>query len=63
MKAMQTIAGVLTILVTMPIWYYLLHFILVKIGAGDLQMFLFWVYAPVCLMVQCLWRVIERSKP
>jgi len=47
MKAAQVIAGLLVIFITMPIWFYLLHYILTTINASELAMFLFWVYVPI----------------
>lgn len=45
----------------LPIFLYLLHFLLVSVGAGDLQMFLFWVYVPFSLLVSFTLRVIEGN--
>ena len=44
--AMKLARAVITGLGTLPIWFYLLHWLLKANGAGDLQMFLFWVYIP-----------------
>lgn len=44
------IAGVATILVVMPIWYYLLYSVLVRVNASELMWFLYWVYVPVGLI-------------
>jgi hypothetical protein len=39
--------SVFRLLTTTPIWYFLLYKILVMVGATELMMFLFWVYAPL----------------
>lgn len=62
MKAMKTVGSLVAIFVYTPIWYYLLHWMLVKAGAGDLQMFLFWVYVPVGLFVSTLMKIVELNK-
>lgn len=48
---MTTVRNMLSWLVAMPIWYYLLYKILVAVNATDLMMFLFWVYMPVGFVV------------
>lgn len=50
MKALSIIFGLATIFICGPIWYYLLHFLLVKAGASELQMFLFWIYIPLTVL-------------
>lgn len=49
---MTLIFALTGVFVVAPIWYYLLHFLLVQAGASDLQMFLFWVYLPLGLLLQ-----------
>lgn len=43
--------AILRILVTQPIWYYLLYKILQAVEATDLMWFLFWVYLPVGIVL------------
>lgn len=47
----KVINGFVSMLITIPIWFYLLHSILVEINATDLQFFLFWVYVPFTMFV------------
>lgn len=56
---MKKAAGILAIFITMPIWFYLVHWLLKAAGAGELQMFLFWVYVPVSILVQLLIKIDE----
>lgn len=51
MKALSIIFGLAAIFICGPIWYYLLHFLLVRAGASELQMFLFWTYVPLALLM------------
>lgn len=59
---MKTIAGLLSIFVVMPIWYYLIYKILISVGATELMWFLYWVYLPVGIFVSILTKVVEDTK-
>lgn len=54
MKKGKIVGAILAVFVTLPIWFYLLHFMLKASGAGDLQWFLFWAYVPIGLFVAIL---------
>ena len=49
---MKKLAGIIAIFITMPIWYYLLYQILVRVQASELMFFLFWIYVPALLACQ-----------
>ena len=51
MKKLVIVKSLVALLITIPIWFYLLHSILVAINATDLQFFLFWVYVPFAMFV------------
>ena len=51
MKKLEAVKNLVAFLITIPIWFYLLHSILVAINATDLQFFLFWVYVPFATFV------------
>ena len=59
MKVIQTL---LATLVSLPIWYYLLYQILIRVDASELMMFLFWVYMPVTIFVGMLANLIGQKK-
>ena len=59
---MKAIAGFLTILISAPIWYYLLYQILLKVDASELMFFLFWIYVPVALFSNLVARIYGESK-
>jgi len=44
---MKAVALILSLLITMPIWYYLLYKILIAVNATDLMWFLYVAYIPV----------------
>jgi len=46
-------------LIVLPIWYYLLYQILIRVDATELMMFLFWVYVPLDFMVMVFGSVIK----
>lgn len=58
---MKTIATLLVFLISMPIWYYLLYQILVRVGASELMMFLFWAYVPVSVFTGVLVKLSEQE--
>jgi hypothetical protein len=47
---MKKVAGVISVLVVMPIWLYLVYRILDTIQAGELMWFLYWVYVPAAVL-------------
>jgi hypothetical protein len=61
-KAAKIITAIIGVFITMPIWFYLVHWLLVASGAGDLQMFLFWIYLPIALFTGVLSSVLNVVK-
>ncbi|MFA9204930.1 MAG: hypothetical protein ACEQSH_00580 [Bacteroidia bacterium] len=57
---MLTIIAGLISLISLPIWFYLLYWMLVHSGAGELQMFLFWVYVPLTFAAAGIGRVVAN---
>lgn len=57
---MKAIAGMLALLVTLPIWYYLLYQILVRVDASELMFFLYWVYLPVGIFISVAAKLAEK---
>ena len=53
--------GILAVLVMLPIWLYLMYWLLRANNAGDLQMFLYWVYVPLALFVGVAMRLMEKK--
>jgi hypothetical protein len=45
------LVAVMSLLLTLPIWFYLLYKILVAVNATDLMWFLYWVYVPFSLII------------
>ena len=54
MKALKIVAIILSICVTMPIYYYLMYKVLIAIGASELMMFLFWTYLPISIIISII---------
>jgi quinol-cytochrome oxidoreductase complex cytochrome b subunit len=61
MKSMKFITSVLTVCITIPIWFYLLYKILRAVEASDLMWFLFWVYVPFLILVLLLKSIMEGA--
>jgi hypothetical protein len=59
MKKAKTIGVLLSLFVTLPIWFYLLHSVLTYIGATDLEWFLYWVYVPVGILCTVIAKITE----
>lgn len=51
MKKLNFIVGLIALAICLPIWYYLLYQILVRVQATELMMFLFWIYVPTMALV------------
>lgn len=47
---LKVIRAVLVTFITTPIQFYLMYWLLKANNAGDLQMFLFWVYIPFMIV-------------
>lgn len=58
---MKAISSILGLFVVLPIWYYLLYQILVRVNASELMMFLFWVYLPVGIMAAVLSKLADAN--
>jgi len=61
MKLTKVINAVLTLLVAMPIWFYLLYKILQAVNASELMWFLFWIYVPANLIAGFIFKVSEEK--
>lgn len=61
MKAMSTIASLLTVVITLPIWFYLLYQVLVRVEASELMFFLFWIYLPSSVFCHVVFKLSERK--
>ena len=58
---MKIALALMTVFITIPIWFYLLYQILVRVQASELMFFLFWIYVPVMLFTQIISQVISRE--
>lgn len=58
---MKAIAVICSLLVSMPIWYFLLYTILDSIQADRLTWFLFWVYVPVSLLSNAIYQILSKK--
>lgn len=56
---MKILHALLVLCVTMPIWYYLVYQILVRVDASELMWFLFWVYVPAGLIAGVISKLTE----
>ena len=60
MSALSKIAGILTVFIQLPIWYYLLYKVLEASHATELTWFLFWIYIPLGLFIGIVTKMVQR---
>jgi hypothetical protein len=58
---MKAINAILVLLISAPIWYYLLYQILVRVNASELMFFLYWVYMPVAILASIIGKISESK--
>lgn len=61
-KGTQLFASLLALLVSFPIWFWLLYQVLVRVQASELMWFLFWVYVPVQMVAGLIVRLTADEK-
>lgn len=59
---MKMVVAVITTFIYLPIWYYLVYSILVRVDASELMWFLFWVYLPVGIFCAIMNKVLEDKE-
>ena len=55
------IAGLLSLFVVLPIWFYLMFSVLKMVGATDIMWLLYWVYVPVLSLSNVLIKLAARE--
>lgn len=58
---MKVIAGLISMFITLPIWYFLFYKILEAVNASELMWFLFWVYVPISVLVSIIAKISEDN--
>lgn len=62
MKIAGSVVGlILSLFISLPIWFYLLYNLLKLVGASQLMFFLFWVYVPVNILVLIIGEIIKHT--
>lgn len=62
MQVAKAIAGLIGLFITVPIWFYLLYQVLVRVQATELMFFLFWVYMPLTLLISIVTKLADAKK-
>jgi len=62
MNKAYAVAITIVLLIVMPIWFYLLYQILVRVNASELMFFLFWVYVPTELIATIIVRICTSQE-
>lgn len=55
------IAGIIGLFIVMPIWFYLLYWILSQLNPDRLVWFLYWIYIPFAIITQILIKIGEEK--
>ena len=59
---MTVISALLTLCLSLPIWYYLIYKILTLVQATELMWFLYWIYLPFGLFAAVLAKLVDVLK-
>lgn len=62
MKALKIIMGLLAVLVSLPISFYLNYKIMTLVNATELMWFLFWVNLPLVFLMHAINKIAESQK-
>jgi len=58
MKTILAVMAILCSFIAIPIWFYLLYQILVRVNASELMFFLYWIYVPVSFLASLLSKLL-----
>ncbi len=61
MMNIKFVTSLIYVFIVLPIFLYLLYYLLVAVHAGELEMFLFWVYVPFSMFVSLIIRILEGN--
>lgn len=61
MKALRAIGGITALLITLPIWFFLLYRILQAVNASELMWFLYWIYVPASVVVGLIGKLVDAA--
>ena len=61
MNFLRHLTILLSLFITLPIWYYLLYKLLVSTNASELMFFLFWVYVPTSILGTYMIRATSKE--
>lgn len=61
-QGLKAISGILTLCITLPIWYRLIYVMLTAIHADGTTWFLFWIYLPVGIVASIISKLTEVTE-
>ena len=62
MKALKMIGAITALLITAPIWFFLLYRILQAVNASELMWFLYWIYLPASVVVGLIGKLVDEAQ-
>ena len=61
MTSKKIITTLLSLFVSLPIWYFLLYTILSKLQVDRLVWFLYWIYIPVGILIHIIGSIADDN--
>lgn len=62
MKAFKAFAAIVSLGVSLPIWYILVYKMLVMMHATDGMWILYWIYLPAGMLVSAIMKICELAE-
>lgn len=59
-QGVALVTGLLYILLSGPMWFWILYQILLRVNASELMWFIYWAYVPVSLVVGILGMIVTH---
>lgn len=61
MKPSKLFELLATLFITLPIWFYLLYWILSQLNPDRLIWFLYWTYVPLIILIAIISKAVEEN--
>jgi hypothetical protein len=62
MNKKTIVSIIIALCIELPIWFYLIHWILSQLNPDRLVWFLFWIYVPSCIITSILGKMVMGEK-
>lgn len=62
MKVLKGFVVLFGLGVTLPIWYYLMYQVMVRVQATEVMWLLFWIYLPIGIITSIMQKIVEFDR-